>query len=202
MTLRIMLVGLVASLGYEPPSGSDVSCWAQAGVAWVQAQRLDRSGTVYELKLDLTEPSDRQQVVEKLEVPALDCDCGQEVARDAAFMAVTDGIAADLSADLLASQREEALSDQLETKLAREVPAPVGLPAGEEVGCLIVPVDETRTAEVEWTEEDKLADPAEPTVESHARPDRVSSAVRLTREALEAWAALMQETVEECHSAR
>jgi hypothetical protein len=193
MTLRIMLVSLVASLGFELPSGSDVSCWANASAAWVQAHMLDEPGPVIECKLDLVESSDCRRVDETFEVPAV-C-CNKETESDAAFKAVTDEVAADLSADLLASHREEVPSDQVNTKVVCEMPAPVGLPEGEEVGCLVVLADEAETAQITWTE-DVL--PAEP-VESPARVDRVSSAVRLTREAVQAWADLMQQSVEECH---
>jgi hypothetical protein len=196
MTLRIMLVSLVASLGFELPSGSDVSCWAKAGTEWVQARMVDRPGLLVEAKLDLAAPSDAQLVDEKFDVPALDCE--KKADTDASFKSVTDEIAADLSADLLASHREEAPGDQAEVKVALEQPAPAGLPEGEAVGCLVVPGDEAKASEVAWIEEERPTVPAEPTVDSPARPDRVSSAVRLTREALQAWAALMQQSVEEC----
>jgi hypothetical protein len=200
MTLRIMLVGLVASLGFEPPTGSDVSGWVQAGKAWVQARMLDRSGPEVELKLDLAGPSDCQRVDLKFEVPPLVCE--KEGASDSAFKAVLDGIATDLSADLLANHREEAPSDQVASKLAIEAPAPVPLAEAEDVGCLIVPVDEAKTAEVAWTGEDKPADSVESTIGLPERPDRVSSAVRLTREAIQAWADLMQQPFEACQPTR
>jgi hypothetical protein len=193
MTLRIMLVSLVASLGFELPSGSDVSCWAKSSAAWVQAHMLDEPGPVIERELDLAGPSDCQRVDETFEVPAVCCE--KEFKSDAAFKAVTEAIAADLSVDLLASHREEAPGDQLNRKVVFEMPAPVGLPEGEEVGCLVVPADEAKTPQVTWTEDVLPADPAE----SPARVDRVSSAVRLTREAVQAWADLMQQSVEECH---
>ena len=57
--------------------------------------------------------------------------------------------------------------------------------------------DEVKTAEVAWIEATVPAEPAEPIVDSPARPDRVSTAVRLTREAVQAWADLMSQTVDE-----
>ena len=197
MTLRIMLVGLVASLGFEPPSGPDVSSWAQAGTAWVRARMLDRSGPGVEINLDLAAPSDCQQVVEKFEVPTLACEA--ESASDAAFKAVSEGIAVDLTADLHADHRKEGPRDQVGPSLALEAPAPAGLPEGEEVGCLVVPADEAKSAEVAATDESSPIDPVESTAVSPERLDQVSSAVRLTREAINAWAALMQpQPVEEC----
>ena len=44
MTLRIMLMGLVASLGFELPSGADVSGWAKAGAAWARRRCSTRRG--------------------------------------------------------------------------------------------------------------------------------------------------------------
>jgi hypothetical protein len=196
MTLRIMLVGLVASLGFELPSGSDVSCWAQAGQAWFQARVVDRSGpVVVEPKLDIDRPSDCQQVVEKCEMPAPACE--KQADPDAAFKAVSEAIAADFSADLVANHREEAPADQVVAKVAIEEPAPVAVPESEEGGCLVVAVDEAKTAEVAWTEEARPAESVEPIVESPSGLDRVSSAVRLTREAVQAWAELMQQPVDE-----
>ncbi len=200
MTLRIMLVGLVASLGFEPPSGSDVSRWAQAGKAWVQAKMADRSGPEVEPKLDLAGPSDCQQVDVKSQVSSLVR--GNEGSSDTAFGVVSDQIAADLSADLLANLREEAPSDQVDSKLAIEAPAPVRVAEAEEVGCLVAPVDEAKTAEVAWNEEDKPANLVESLIEMPERPDRVSSAIRLTREAIQAWADLMQQPIEACQPTR
>jgi hypothetical protein len=195
MTLRIMLVGLVASLGFEPPSGSDVSSWAQAGRAWFQARMLDHSGPVVEPKLDLDGPSDCRQVVEKCEVPTSVCE--KQADPDEAFKTVSETIVADLSADLLANHREESPTDQVASKVATDEPSPIALPEGEEVGCLVVVAEEAKTAEVAWSEEARPAESVEPIVEPPARLDRVSSAVRLTREAVQAWAELMQQPVDE-----
>jgi hypothetical protein len=200
MTLRIMLVGLVASLGFELPSGSDVSRWAQAGTAWVQARMLDRSGPEIGCKPELAEPSDCQQVVEKIEVPALVAEA--EAVSDAAFQVAAERVTVDLAADLVASHRDETPVVEVAPKLALEAPAPVGLPEGEEAGCLVVNADEARTVEVALPDEPSPADPVDSTVGSPERLDRVSSAVRLTREAFNAWAAVMQQYAEEGQPSR
>ena len=112
MTLRIMLVGLVASLGFDLPSGSDVSCWAQAGQTWFQATMLDQSGPVkVEPKLDLDGLSDCQQVVEKCAEPA-QVSPEKAAETDAAFQVVAEAIHADLSADLLASQQKASVDQE------------------------------------------------------------------------------------------
>ena len=196
MTLRIMLVGLVASLGFELPSGSDVSCWAKAGQTWIQSKMIDPSGPeTVEPKLDVVVPTDCRQVVEKSEVPSIVSE-KETCAADAAFQVVTESIAVDLSADLLANHREEAPAEPVVARVELEAPAPVVLPEAEEAGCLIVNADEAKTAESAWTlDEAKSTEPVETIVEDAPKPDRVSAAVRLTREAVQAWADLMQEAV-------
>ena len=61
MTLRIMLVGLVASMGYDLPSGPDLSCWAQAGRDWVHARMTDLTGSVVEADCPDLGPTDSCQ---------------------------------------------------------------------------------------------------------------------------------------------
>jgi hypothetical protein len=197
MTLRIMLVGLVASLGFELPSGSDVEGWAKASTAWVQAKMVDPSEPVSERKLDHAGPSDCQQVVENCEVPPLACESPKVEDPDVSFEAVLERIANGFAADVLASDRQEPPVDEVAPQVTVEVPASVGLPEGEERGCLVVPADEVKTAEVAWIEADRPAEPVEVTIESPSRLERISSAVRLTREAVEAWAAVMQMPVED-----
>jgi hypothetical protein len=201
MTIRIMLVGLVASLGFELPSGSDLSSWAQAGTEWVHGRMADRSGPGVETKLDLAGPSDCQQADETFKVPSLACE--KEADADRAFQAVSEGMARDLSADLLAGHREEPPGEPIGPMLALEGPAPVGLPEGEEaVGCLVVLADEASAVKVAPIDEEMPDDSVDSTDGSPVRLDRLSSAVRLTREAVQAWADLMLQPDEECHPTR
>lgn len=192
MTLRIMLVGLVASLGFEPPGSPDVEGWLQAGRTWFQERMLDRSEPEVERPLELAMQSDCQQAQVRLDAPAPVRE--KEIASDAAFEAVSEGIVAELSSDLLAIHRDEALNDQLGANFTVEDPVSVGLPEGEEVGCLIL----TSAAEAESAIVDRTSDSVEPIIGSAEPLDRVSSAVKLTREAIQAWADLMQQPVEEC----
>jgi hypothetical protein len=199
MTIRIMLMGLVASLGFELPSGSDVSRWAQAGSAWAQGRMTEQSGPEVEAKLDRAGLSDCRQAEVTPEVPSLVSEEEAEV--DWAFRAVSEGMAADLAADLLASHRDEEPTRESGLCEAGE-PASVGLPEGEEVGCLVVPADESSAAVTASVDEDMPDDSDGTTEVSPERTDRVSAAVRLTREAVRAWAGLMLQSDESCHPSR
>jgi hypothetical protein len=201
MTIRIMLVGLVASLGFELPSGSDVSRWAQAGTEWVHGRMADLSGPGVEVKLDLARPSDCQQADETIAVPSLACE--KEANADRAFQAVSEDMARDLSADLLAIHGDQAPGESVGPTLVLEGPAPVGLPEGEElVGCLVVLADEAATVEVASIDKPMPDDSVISTDVTPVPTDRVSAAVRLTREAVQAWADLMLQPDEECHPTR
>lgn len=180
MTLRIMLVSLVTSLGLELPSGADVSSWAEAQSTWVRAAMLDRSATGDEAPPALARVADRHQAGETSEAPATACPKADH--SDAAFEAATGAMAADLASDLLASQPEEAPAiDEAGSALALETPSPA---EDDSVGCL---------ANAEAGDEmDEIIVEAEPA----PKVDRVSSAVRLTREAVQAWVDLLQPDAE------
>ena len=61
MTLRIMLAGLVASMGLELPGGPDVSPWMRSGLDWVHARLADPSGPAFEANRPETELTDYRQ---------------------------------------------------------------------------------------------------------------------------------------------
>jgi hypothetical protein len=185
MTLRIMLLGLVASMGIELPSGADISSWTRSGRDWVASRLGDLPGPYVEADRADAGPTDCHQAGRPTESPvvAVAEDCG--IAADLAFEAVSEAMAADFSADLLTMQAEESPSETAPVMLSSDEPPAVGLPDGEETMTLAVPADEAEAVE-----------PDEETSESHSCLDRVSSAVRLTREAVQAWATLIQESAE------
>jgi hypothetical protein len=82
MALRVVLVGLVIGLGFDLPSGDQVSGWLRAGSAWVQA-RID----------DMTGP---EVAVE--DVPSADAEFGE----------IVDAMARDFTADLAAIERPKS----------------------------------------------------------------------------------------------
>jgi hypothetical protein len=191
MTLRIMLVGLVASLGFEPSSSPDLSRWADASVAWVRAKAFELSGPVIESNIDPVESSGRQQIVQIEEGPAAND-------ADAAFESASAAMTAEIVADL----RDVARRDEAEAILAAVEVAPTGLPEGEEVVSVVITEDAV-PAKAEARSEATEVETSEPeTVEPREEFDRVSKAVDLTREAINAWASLMQSPAEESQPTR
>ena len=181
MTLRIMLVGLVASLGFELPSGPDVSSWAQAGQAWVRARMLDPSGPSVEPTARPGGPADCHQVDETFEVPPSACE-KEAAAVDAAFRVASEGVAAELSADLLATRREEPAAGRSSEVVARP-PRSARATARRSAAWSSPPTRRGRPRSPESSRRQPTSNrPVEPSP-SGRRPDRVSSAVRLTREA-------------------
>src|SRR3954453_5202836 len=58
VTLRIMLVGLVASLGFELPSDNDLSRWSRSGREWVAARLAGFPGPPVEADQPVVETAD------------------------------------------------------------------------------------------------------------------------------------------------
>ena len=100
---------------------------------------------------------------------------------------------ADLQADLLADQAEGAPAIEPVPTLAIEA---------EAAGCLLCPPDDSAGVGDDPVLEAEMIEEVEPAGESPDRLDRVSSAVRLTREAVQAWAALLQQPDDEGQPAR
>ena len=99
MTLRIMLVSLVASLGLELPSDHDLACWSRSGREWVAARLADFSGPGLEADQPAAEVAAEPDATPVIaEVVKADDDRTFEVASEA--------MAADFAADLLAIQVE------------------------------------------------------------------------------------------------
>ena len=183
MTLRLILVGLVTSMGLELPSHRDVSCWVESGRAWANARVCDLTSCG----------------VEVLPAPAAES-AGQPAEADLAFQAVQGEMAAEFRSDaILAAAEVQALdADSDAPSDVTLVEVTVGLPEGEELASAssVDPATEaTSTASIEMTAEEDEED-------APPRVDRLASAVRLTREAAQAWAAVMQEPADEAGSSR
>jgi hypothetical protein len=186
MTLRIMLLGVVASMGFELPSGSDISCWANSAQRWVDATKSDQSRHCVEAEkadvlpsnclLTSTESCRAPMAVE----PTKACD-------DEPFDAVSHAMAADFVADLLVKgPKPEALEPQPLIVEILEVPA-TGLPSGEEVAIVEITAEKVEVAQVS-EDLSVIEDAKDVTSAMHERLDRIASAIRLTREAVQAWA--------------
>ena len=99
---------------------------------------------------------------------------------DAAFVAASEAIAADFAADLAVMKDER--------------PPTVGLPSGEELAARVAPEFEERPAPIVGSDHPPVETVAEPE-EAPSRADRVSAALRLSREAARAWADLIRPPV-------
>ena len=198
MTLRIMLMGLVASMGIELPSEADVSSWTRSGRDWVGARMVDLSGPSVEADRADAEPTDCQQASMPAGSPVIAVAEDSVASDDMAFEAVSAGMAADFTADLLTMQVEEPPSESVPVTLASDEAPAVGLPDGEEMMSLATPADE---AEAQTQAVESGDEPIEVN-ETTSHLERISSAVRLTREAVQAWTTLMRESTEDGCEAR
>ena len=204
MTLRIMLVGLVASLGFELPSGPDVSCWARSGRDWVIARAADLSGPEVEADRPDTGPADCHQAEPTISIERSVVEVDRPAPDDVAFAAASEAMAAEFAADLM-SMNEERLPTEDAPALLADATPPIGLPDGEEFSLPPSPAAEEGPVDVAVTvaaEDDAPAESTVETEESCTRADRASSAIRLTREAVQAWAGLILESAEEADTTR
>jgi hypothetical protein len=187
-----MLLGLVASMGFELPSGSDLTRWVDSTKCWVDATMADRSGRCVEAPQPDVSPTDCLQAKESCHAPIVVEQ--PKSSEDKAFEAASNAMAADFAADLLAQTSEpKTLDTQTSIVEVLEVPA-VGLPAGEELATQVV-VEEKVEVVAEVVEGPVVT--VEVTEVMQERLDRISNAVRLTREAAQAWAEVIQDSVDE-----
>jgi hypothetical protein len=184
MTLRLMLVGLVASMGFELPTGTEVSAWARTGRDWACAMRASLSGPAIEADRPDAVPADCHQAeaTSTTEPPVIVDVAG--VPDDASFFAASEATAAEFATDWKSICDEGSASEDVSASLPIEPPPRTGLPVGEEPAEVVesddLPGGATTMAEV-----------------SPARAERVRSAIRLTREAVLAWSVLLQESPDE-----
>ena len=217
MTLRIMLLSLVASLGLELPKDDTLSTWMHTGREWVVSM-------VGEPKECCGEPNKLDAAVAVCHATSAESSCRPAVVEpssmvaDAAFETVTNALAADFAADpvvadALESKATDPSMSSVEVAEMTEAPA-VGLPDGEEMASLPV-VAETVVQEATPTCEEamdmELAEAAtveesttstEATEVTPSRADRLAHALQLTRDAMNAWAEVMQEPAAEAVSTR
>ena len=205
MMLRLILVGLVTSMGLELPSGRDVSCWAESGRSWANAQvaALTTSGVEVapaEAPGVAVGPVEADRAFEAVGAEmaadfAADraLTCAQAQAPALALAQPDAGCDGDTAAAVAVAEAVAVARAEAEPGIIEEVV--IGLPSGEEVAAvaLSTPADEPAMGAVAVVaEEDMEAGDDTP---SHA--DRLAEAVRLTREAAQAWADLIQEPADE-----
>jgi hypothetical protein len=181
MTLRIMLVGLVASMGFELPSSGDLSCWTQSSREWVNARMADLTGSFAEAdRLGSGSTGCLQaESPDSIEPPII---AGSvKPSDDAAFVAVSEAMVIGFMADTMPTAGMPLPVEDDPAILAVEVP-PVGLPDGEELATHVAPASNDMATE---------------TREDASHPDRISSVLRVTGEAVRAWVNLIRESTEE-----
>ncbi len=182
MMLRIMLVGLVASLGLELPSNGDIAHWTRSGREWASARLADLTEFQAETGRAFASQSEADANVE---APATPIEAASPAAStDLAFQAAADKVAGEIAADLAAVApaspsaelvaKVEAPKPEVEV-LAPAIEAPAPVVAAESDA---VPSDEEEVA---------MLSESSPT-----RADRINSAVKLTYQAVNAWASALQ----------
>jgi hypothetical protein len=188
MALRFLLVGLVASLGFEMPTARDVESWTRTGRSWVEARLADANS----LKLEVARALDRAPDCERLEEPTLAPAPVAEVAsirEDLTFEVVVDGMAKDFVADLASIKEPGPVDEALAVvEPFREMQEATPTPSRPEV-----PAIETVVAARPEPVEGPAPVPTPPPTTS--RIEKISTALRLTRQAMSAWAALVEPSV-------
>lgn len=192
MALRFLLVSLVAGMGLELPSGQDLSNWTRAGREWAGARMVEFSSLRGEAACASRGPTDCERESEGTG-PAPTADAGPPTV-DLAFDVVVEGMASAFAADLAAIGPDRPELDVLPEVIAEQS-------RGEDPPILA------------WT--DPEPEPASFPAPAESRPDgstgspamagrveRLSAAVRLTRQALSAWALLIEGSAEILTDAR
>jgi hypothetical protein len=184
MALRFLLVSLVAGMGLELPSGQELSSWTRAGREWAGARMVDLSSIRVEAERALLGSTDCERA-EVIAGPAEAVEVGPSTA-DLAFDVVVEGMASTFAADLAAIRADRPESIATPDAIADQ-------PPGEEPPMLAWVDPEPELASFPASVETRPAAVAEPPICPIAtRVDRLSVAVRLTRQAVIAWASLIE----------
>ena len=191
MFLRLILVSLVTSMGLELPSDRDVSCFTESVSAWANANICQMAGP----ETAATTPAETDEVCES--APA-----------DVTFESVQAEIAAEFVAESLIIADETPTANdscgEPDVVTLTEV-ITIGLPDGEELATIVtveeVPVESFSIASAE-ADLDLSDAELEVEADAPAPADQVAAAVRLTREAAQAWACLFQQAADEVDCTR
>ncbi len=199
MALRCLLVSLVASLGFELPSNQDVTSWTVLGRNWVSGRAVDLSALQAEASgwLGLGDPTikpspERPTPTDPEQEAAAASTTGPD---DLAFESIGEGMALAFASDLETARDGDA------------TPAPVSAPAPAELVAAAEPqpmpdLDPMALAFPAPSADSTDEEVVEPTDPSMIRADRLASAFRLTREAVQAWATLVQPVSEDSVTSR
>lgn len=192
MALRLLLVGLVTCLGMEPPSSDDLHAWVESGREfWIV--RMIGEEEIAQIAVDQDVPAE-QVPGDAVAPPVVDLasKIEQELADDL-FAAIADDLATSFLADRPAPSEAivQAPAPAVEVRDDAALPEPevvaqardTAPPANEEYAG--IPDDEVAAI---TAGEAAVAEGHE----SDSRADQVANALRLTGDALHAWANLIQ----------
>jgi hypothetical protein len=179
MALRLFLVALVGLMSFELPSVQDFSSWKAKGDRWVESRLADLS----HLKCEVEDAINHSSQTENAPVAkASDDSLAREIVQmrvDAAFETAMDGLSTNFRADLSEVEASRPVAEEA-PKLAKVVDFTQPLIEQPEPAC--------------FDPQFEVAPPGHffRTVETSKPIDRLSSAVNLTRQALSAWASLIE----------
>jgi hypothetical protein len=188
-----MMVGLVSSLGLDLPTRCEVGCWYDSGRAWCEARLNDMFagsfetapaiGTDADVSLDAVD--DLTVVTEAPARPAPeDAD-----AEDRAFDEVVESIVTEFAAAPIPTPATTPTITATETDDDDYYPG-LAYALNREADGLSLPAERAALAGIGPA---PAAEPEEPAAPPAApRVQRFANAMRLTGQALQAWAALLQ----------
>ncbi|WP_435019415.1 hypothetical protein TA3x_001283 [Tundrisphaera sp. TA3] len=185
MGLRLILVSLVASMGFELPTSQEVQTWSRSGREWVAA----RVG-------EFSAPLIGEAPAEAVEAPTIVAESPEkpepaeaDPVDDLTFEVVVEGMAVRFGDEFEIARAEAARIEAATVAIAE--PADEVEPLAPNVG--LVEAEELVASDM--THDDASLPPAEGLAAAPAEPgriDRLSNAVQLTRKAVAAWACLIQ----------
>jgi hypothetical protein len=186
MALRIVLVGLVTGLGIQPPSSQQAFQWYESGRAWWASQMAGWD----EICLEAIEERPATEV-EPAPIPSV-VRTKESAGADDLFAAITDDMAETFARDqarMLAAERAqaEAPPTQLRTPPSFE---PVWV--DEEMFPGEAYALNRASDGIEEPTSNAITPPPVREVASPNRQERLATALRLTGDALHAWADFLQ----------
>jgi hypothetical protein len=179
MALRLFLLALVGLMSFELPSERDVSSWTEGGSRWVNARLASLSDLKTEVERAFIGVSQPDPANEPASPPdSLTAEIASMRA-DLAFETAMDGLARNFRTDLASIQAALPVAEE----------APIAVDTVDTLGITVEQVEpRCFDPETEASRPSSLGVFVDP----NPSADRLSSAVRLTREALSAWASLIE----------
>ncbi len=218
MVLRFMLVGLVASLGFELPTGAEMARLARSGQVWVTTQWQDLKGSVAgEAALTATDGEDAEETVEAVAtIPSQEAVIRQE-ADAPAFAAATTRHGDSATIEVVEEVAEEAVAasdvgfEAVVGEMASTFATEAATPEAPEFVAAVNPaaIADTPAPDMAFAmnlQYDGIDDalpgeveaaplPSEPRNRTVGQGERLGVAVRLTGQAFHAWMSVLQQSM-------